>query len=133
MDLKLPKLGVAVEEVDQIDLGKSLEHLELATELNFHHKVLHLASTQQPRADGSLAPLDIAHREVFQIWELPSVHLVHPPCIVSSQFTTHDIAFEQHKLKFRAMAMRLMKIKVGSAQYLCSWRSRGGGCGHPAD
>jgi hypothetical protein len=95
MDLKLPELGVAVEEVDQIDLGERLEHLELATELNFHDKVLHLASTLQHRGDGGPAPLDAAQREVFQIWELPGVHLVHPPCINSSQFTTWYIASEQ--------------------------------------
>src|SRR4051812_9548511 len=100
MDLKLSEHGVAVEEVDQIVLRERLEHVKLTTELNFHHKVLHLAGTLQHGADGSPAPLDAAQREVLQIWELPSVHLIHPACTISSQFTTLHTEPEQRKLNF---------------------------------
>jgi len=85
MNLKLAELGVAVEEVDQINLRERLERVQVAAELNLHHQVLHLARALQDRAHSGPVPLNAAQGEVIQIWEPPSVHLVDPPCNISSQ------------------------------------------------
>src|SRR3954471_2880454 len=99
MDLKLDELAVTAEKIDQIDLWERLEHVKVTAEFNLHHKVLHVGRALQQRADGGPAPLDAAQREVFQIWELPGVHPIHPPCInFITQFTTQLIASGQHEI-----------------------------------
>jgi hypothetical protein len=67
MDLKFAKLQVAVEEFDEIDLREWVERIVVATKLDLHHKLLHLAGALQHRGDGCPGPLDTAHLELLQL------------------------------------------------------------------
>lgn len=62
MNLELAQLGMVVEEFDQVDLWEGLKRIKIATKLDLHDKVLHLACTLEYGADGIPAPLNSSKR-----------------------------------------------------------------------
>lgn len=79
VDLKLAELRVAVEELNEVDLGKRLESVGITAELNLHHQMLGLGAALQHMADGSPAPLDATQRQLLQHREPVYPDSIHPP------------------------------------------------------
>jgi hypothetical protein len=62
MDVKLAQLGMAIEEINKINLWKGLKSIKVPSEFNLHVKMFHIACQFQHLTYCIPAPLYPPHR-----------------------------------------------------------------------
>lgn len=79
MDVKFAQLGMAVEKINKINLGKGLKSLEVPTEFHLHIKMLYLSCPVQHFAYCIPAPLNSPQRQELQSWKASKLNHVYSP------------------------------------------------------
>ena len=79
MDVKFAQVGMAVEKINKINLGKGLKSLEVPSEFHLHKKMLHFTCQFQNFAYCIPTPLNPPHRQELQSWKVSNLNHVNSP------------------------------------------------------